>query len=113
MAWVGWRLDEIEGSSVGKIEGVYVDARTGEAAWLFAKIGRFGRRSLVPVRDAVGGVGRVWVPYAREVIRGAPRIEPGQTLDIYREAELSAHYEVDRARRLAGRPPGDVTSRPA
>ena len=112
-AWLGWRLDEIGGGSVGKIEGVYVDATSGHVEWLLTKVGRFGRRSLVPARDAVAGVGHVWAPYEREGIRGAPRIEPGQPLDLDREAELSAHYEVDRAQQLVRRSPEGVTSRPA
>jgi hypothetical protein len=111
--WVGARLDEIGGASVGKIEGVYVDERSAEPEWLLVKIGRFGRRSLVPARDAVGGVGHVWVPFPRDTLRGAPRVEPGHPLDIERETELSTHYGIARAAQLADRPPGAVTSRPA
>lgn len=111
--WIGSRLDEIGGASVGKLEGVYVDARTGEPEWLLARIGRFGRHSLVPARDAVAGVGHVWVPYPRDTLRGAPRIEPGEPLEADRERELASHYEVDRSAALAERPPTDVTARPA
>jgi hypothetical protein len=111
--WIGSRLDEIGGATVGRIEGVYLDQQSGEPEWLLARMGRFGRHSLVPARDAVAGVGHVWVPYEREVIRGGPRVEPGQTLDIERETELSAHYRVDRANQLAARQPEGVTSRPA
>ena len=72
--WVGSRLDEIGGAGVGKIEGVYVDAVTGEPEWLLARIGHFGRHGLVPVRYAaaaakasVGPVG------ARGAARRSPR----------------------------------------
>jgi hypothetical protein len=112
-AWAGSRLDEIGGARVGKLEGVYVDAESGEAEWLLARMGRFGRHTLVPAHDAVAGVGHVWVPYPRDTLRGAPRVEPGHPLDIERVAELSAHYGVGRAGELAGRAPGAVTSRPA
>jgi len=111
--WVGSRLDEIGGAAVGKIEGVYVDEEDGGAEWLLARLSRFGRHSLVPARDAVAGVGHVWVPYGREVIRGAPRAEPGQPLGIDRELELCAHYGTRREDELAGRPPMAITSRPA
>jgi hypothetical protein len=111
--WIGARLDEIGGAGVGKIEGVYLDADSGEPEWLLTKMGRFGRHSLVPARDAVGGVGEVWVPYERETLRGAPRIEPGEELDLERETELSAHYEIDRAAQLADREPASVTARAA
>jgi hypothetical protein len=111
--WIGSRLDELEGVSVGRVKGVYVDEQSGEAAWLLARIGRLGRHALVPARDAVAGSGHVWVPYSREMLRGGPPVEPGQALDLDREAALSAHYEVDRAQQLAGRPAGRVTARPA
>jgi hypothetical protein len=111
--WVGSRLDEIGGAGVGKIEGVYVDAMTDEPEWLLARIGRFGRHALVPARYAAAGAGRVWVPWEREVLRGAPRVEPGQPLDRKREAELSAHYDLERANELSERPASEPTSRPA
>jgi len=111
--WVGARLDEMGGAGVGKIEGVYVDERSGEPEWLLARLGRFGRYALVPARDAVEGVGEVWVPYDREVLRGAPKFEPRQELDPESEAELSAYYETDRAQRLAERGPATVTARAA
>jgi len=111
--WIGDRLDEIGGAGVGKIEGIYLDADSGEPQWLLAKMGRFGRHALVPTRDAVGGVGEVWVPYDREMLKGAPRIEPGEELDLARETELSAHYEINRAAQLADRDQAGVTARPA
>ena len=111
--WAGWRVDDIGGGGVGKVEGAYVDAKTGEPEWLLVRVGRFGRRSMVPARTAVGGVRRVWVPYPRETLRGAPRVEPGEPLDLERETELAQHFSTDRAERLAGRPPGSVMSRPA
>ncbi len=111
--WVGARLDEMGGAGVGKIEGVYVDEESGEPEWLLARLGRFGRYSLVPARDAVEGVGQVWVPYEREILRAAPRFEPRQELDPESEAELSAYYETDRAARIAERGRVTVTARAA
>jgi hypothetical protein len=111
--WDGARLDEIGGASIGKVEGVYVDEQSGEPVWLLARIGRFGRHSLVPARDAVAGAGHVWVPYSRDVLRGAPRIEPREPVDMEREKELSGHYGIGRATELSGRPPTAPTSRPA
>lgn len=31
-------------------------------------------RVLIPAQHAIAGGGRVWVPYERELIRGAPRV---------------------------------------
>ena len=113
LGWVGARLDDMGGAGVGKVEGLYVDAQTGEPVWLLVRVGRFGRHSLVPALDAVAGGGHVWVPYAREVLRGAPKIDPGQALDAERERELSGHYGTARAAELSRRSFGAPTTRPA
>jgi len=116
--WAGHRLDEIGGGGVGKVEGVLVDARSERPEWLLARMGRFGHRTAVPIRDAVEGVRRVWVPYTRDLIRRAPRIEAGGSLSAKLERELLAHYgigggEGGRPAELAGRDPEELTARPA
>jgi hypothetical protein len=91
-SWRGLRLDEMTGSGAGSVRGVYVDARTGEPIWLLARMGLFGHFCLVPARHAVAAAKRVWVPYTRETMRSAPRIEPGEDLLVERERELLRHY---------------------
>jgi hypothetical protein len=117
VSWGGHRLDEIGGGAVGKVEGGYVDVESGRPEWLLSRMGRFGHHSLVPARDAVGGVGRVWVPYTRDQIRQAPRIEPKAELTTAREDEFLAHYgiggEAGRAADIANRDTDAVTARPA
>lgn len=117
-SWVGFKLDEMGGQSVGKVEGIYVDEETGRPEWLLARMGRFGHHCLVPARDAVGAAGRVWVPYSRDQIRKAPRIEPNRVLERDREQALLDHYGVGtgdagRGAELAERGATDVTARPA
>lgn len=114
--WVGRRLDDLDGAGVGRIEGLYVDSPGGEPAWLLARMGRFGHYTLLPPRDAVEGVERLWVPYTRDQIRRAPRIEPGAALTAALERELIAHYEIsdaERLGRLADLDGAEVTARPA
>lgn len=117
MSWSGYRLDEVAGGSVGKVEGAYVDADSGRAEWLLARMGRFGHHCLVPARDAVAGAGHVWVPYGRDRIRQAPKIEPRTELNREKELELLSFYgidgEVGRAAEVAGRDAEAVTARPA
>jgi len=112
-AWVGHRLDGLTGEPVGRVEGVLVDDATGASEWLLARMGRFGHYALVPARDAVEGVGHVWVPYTREQIRAAPHADPKAALTIARERELLEHYgiavEAGRAAELAERD-GDAVS---
>jgi hypothetical protein len=116
-AWKGHRLDEIGGATVGKVEGVFVDAETGDPEWVLARVGRFGNHTLVPARDAVEGVGHVWVPYSRDVIRGAPKVDPVASLSASAERSLLAHYGIagpaGRAAQLDEREPEAVSVRPA
>ena len=117
VSWSDHRLDEIGGGAVGKVEGVYVDTATGRPEYLLSRMGRFGHYCLVPARDAVGGVGHVWVPYTRDQIRRAPRIEPKAELTRTREDEFLAHYGIGgragRAADIAQRDADAVTARPA
>lgn len=98
--WIGERLDDVGGAGVGRVEGVFVDDPDGEPVWLLARMGRFGHFTLIPPRDAVEGSGRVWVPYTRDQIRRAPRIEPGEALTAAGERELIAHYGIAEAKRM-------------
>lgn len=116
--WKGFKLDDLGGATVGKIEGVYVDEQSGAPEWLLARMGRFGHHCLVPARDAVGAAGHVWVPYSRDQIRKAPRVEAGQPLEQQTETTLLEHYgvgtrAVGRGADLATQDPGAVTARAA
>jgi hypothetical protein len=115
-AWTGYRLDEIGGGNVGKIEGAFVDAASEEPEWLIARMGRFGHYTLIPGRDAVEGVKHVWVPYTRDQIRAAPKVDPRAELTAGGERELLAHYgimaDAGRAAQIADRDADDVTAKP-
>jgi sporulation protein YlmC with PRC-barrel domain len=93
LGWIGSRVDDIYGASVGRLEDVWIDPGTGTPRWLLVKEGRFGgRTTLIPFEDATAGAGHVWVPYERDVVRDAPEIEPGAPLTQAVETELRAHY---------------------
>lgn len=115
--WVGHRLDEISGGNVGRVEGLFVDESSNVPEWLLARMGRFGHYTLVPARDAVEGVGHVWVPYTRDQIRRAPRMEPNEPLTAGTEKQLLEHYGIavgaGRATELDALDDGAVSARPA
>jgi hypothetical protein len=90
----GHKLDEMGGAQVGKIEGRMSGTSAG-SEWLVARMGRFGHYCLVPSRDAVSANGRVWVPYTRDQIRRAPRVEPKAPLDGELEQAVLAHYGLN------------------
>jgi hypothetical protein len=117
LTWAGSKLDEMGGGAVGRVEGVFVDAESGDPKWLLIRMGRFGHHSALPFSHAVGGIGRVWAPYDREMVRQAPRVDAGQPLTRERELELCAFYGIgentSRGAEISGRPEGAVTAQPA
>jgi hypothetical protein len=117
LGWAGAKLDELSGGAVGRVEGVLVDAIGGDPKWLLVRMGRFGHHTALPFSHAVGGIGRVWAPYDRDMIRRAPRVDAGRPLTRERELELCDFYGIgeDAGRRseIAERPEGAVTAEPA
>jgi hypothetical protein len=90
-ALAGHKLDEMGGSQVGRVEG----SVTGRIEWFIARMGRFGHYCLVPARDAVSANGRVWVPYTRDQIRRAPRVDAKSPLPRETEENVLAHYGLE------------------
>ncbi|MDQ2700108.1 MAG: hypothetical protein M3Y23_02130 [Actinomycetota bacterium] len=112
--WVGYRIDEVSGHSVAKVEGLFVDQETGEPAWILAKLGRFGKVVPISIRECASAAGRVWVPHDREVIRNAPAVDPDMPLNREQELQVLAYYgipeTVGRGAEITSRPVGTVTS---
>jgi hypothetical protein len=122
-SWVGWELDEVGGSPVGRIHAIYVDSESGAPAWLIAGLvqgGLLGRRRrvlvAVPLRDCAGAGGRVWSAHAQEPLHEAPIVDPTRPLLREHELAICGHYGigegVGRAAEVAGRAEGSVTSQP-
>lgn len=99
---VGAKLDELGGTTLGRIDGFLADALDGSPTWLIVRLGRFGRRAAVPFEFVAPGVGHVWVPFSRDVIRAASELDPVGGLSSADERELAAHYGIpDGGGRLA------------
>jgi hypothetical protein len=114
--WVGRQVDDVGGSSVGQVHGLFLDAGSGEPTWLIVKQGRFGGSLVVvPLRDCAAAA-RVWVAHPRETIRSSPIVDPSRPLLREHELTIGAHYGIgERAGRpaeVAGRPAASVTSTP-
>jgi len=96
--WIGDRAVDSFGSGLGRVEDVWVDADSGEPAWLLIREGRFGggRHKLVPFDGATSSGGRVCLPYERSVVRGSPEIGAQEILTASLGERLRAHYERSR-----------------
>ena len=90
--WVGHRLDGRDGNGVGRIVGVLGDDDAPRL--LVVRTGRLGRVTAIPGAQAVEGSGCVWVPYERDLIRGAPKLDSREELDADAERRLRGHYGV-------------------
>jgi hypothetical protein len=112
VAWLGLRATDMDGDTVGKIEGVYVDRLDGRPRWLVLTSGRFGARSvLVPVAGAASGNGIVMTAVTRGQVRTAPRptfsLAPLAARD---DRELARHYRLWPRLRELSSSPDHVTS---
>lgn len=115
-AWEGYRVDGIDGDSVAKVEGTFIDAESGEPVWILVKLGRFGRTVPISIRECAAAAGRVWIPHDREVIREAPAVDPAQPLTGAQEKQVLDYYgipeTVGRGIEVKDRDPDRVTSKP-
>src|SRR4051794_4125907 len=118
MSWLGADVAELGGDSVGQVQGVFVDADSGEPAWLVARLGRRRRTRVValPFATCAGAPFGVWVAQEGEAIRSAPVVDPTRPLRREHELTICAHFgigeKVGRAAAVAGREDGDVTATP-
>jgi PRC-barrel domain len=116
LGWVGFRVDDLNGSRVGTVQSVYVDAASEKPVWLIVKVGRFGNVTALPYAECADGAARVWIAHERKTIRAAPAVESGEPLVREQELELCAHYLIRQGGRYADvekRAAKAITSRPA
>ncbi len=99
LGWVGDKLDDVAGTNAGRVEGVLVDSMTGDPVWLIVRLGRLGRRTAVPFEFAAAGVGHVWTPFPRDLIRSASELDPARGLDPRAEAALCEHFGIPAGQR--------------
>ena len=95
-SWIGSRVTDSFGSGLGRLEDVWVDAESGEPAWLLIREGRFGagRHKLVPFDGATAGGGQVWLPHERDLVRSSPEIGSNEILTAGLGERLRTHYKI-------------------
>ncbi len=92
LAWVGWRATDELGRALGRVEDAY---RVGEQLrWLLIR-SRRTHHLLVPVRDAVGSEGSVFLPYTHEQLVSAPEVKSGTVLADRTLKAAAEHYDLE------------------
>jgi uncharacterized protein (TIGR02271 family) len=93
--WRGRDVASGDGDKIGTLEEVYLDTHTGQPEWATVKTGLFGsKQSFVPLADSSVKGGRVVVPYSKDQIKDAPKVDPDGELSEDEEARLYDHYGV-------------------
>ena len=81
------------GERLGDIGQIYLDNETGEPNWVTVKTGLFGtQESFVPLGQAEANGANVTVPYDKDTIKNAPRLEAGGSLSPEEEKRLYSYY---------------------
>lgn len=117
-SWLGADVGDLGGGTVGQVQGVYVDAESGEPAWLIARLGRRRRARVVavPFSSCAGAPFGVWVAQEADAIRSAPVVDPTRPLRREHELTICAHFgigeKVGRAAEVADRDAGGITATP-
>lgn len=118
MGWLGAEVAELNGAPIGQVQGLYLDAESGEPAWLIARLGRRRRARIVavPFSNCAGAPFGVWVAQEADAIRSAPVVDPTRPLRREHELTICAHFgigeKVGRAAAVATRAEGGITATP-
>jgi uncharacterized protein (TIGR02271 family) len=95
-SWQGATLVDRDGDRVGTIDAIYVDDQTGEPEWALVNTGLFGTKSsFVPLAQASASGDQVQVPYEKQLVKDAPRVDTDQHLSEAEEQQLWTHYGLD------------------
>jgi uncharacterized protein (TIGR02271 family) len=109
-SWEGRTLVDRDGSPIGSIDAIYLDDHTGQPEWALVTTGLFGTKaSFVPLAQASSAGDQVQVPYDKQLVKDAPRIDPDQHLAEAEERQLWSHYGLDYDRTTRRRATGQAT----
>jgi uncharacterized protein (TIGR02271 family) len=95
-SWQGATMVGPDGDKIGTVESIYVDDQTGQPEWALVNTGLFGAKSsFVPLAQASSSGDQVQVPYEKQLVKDAPRVDTDQHLSEAQEQQLWAHYGLD------------------
>jgi uncharacterized protein (TIGR02271 family) len=108
--WEGRTVLDRDGNRIGSIDAIYLDDRTGQPEWALVNTGLFGTKSsFVPLAQATQTGEEVRVPYDKQLVKDAPRIDPDRHLSEAEERQLWRHYGLDYDRTTRRRATGRDT----
>jgi PRC-barrel domain len=82
-------------ATLGVVEGIYADIRSGYPQWAAVQSGLFGADvSIIPLTAAEHDDRSLRIPYSAQDLRNAPHRAAGTALSRKEEANLFRHYGV-------------------
>ncbi|MFD1210663.1 DUF2382 domain-containing protein [Arthrobacter sp. GCM10027362] len=92
-----------DGRKIGTLGELYLDDATEEPNWATVRTGLFGMsETFVPLDAATLDGDDIRVPYTKDQVKDAPRVEPDGHLDEDEEDRLYRHYGLAGAAGYAG-----------
>lgn len=96
---VGGTLIGADDEKLGRIDQVFVDAADGHPTWAEVHLGALRRHTaFVPLDDATWEHDEVFVPFSKEQVKNAPRLDASGGLSPAQEDELTRYYSGADAR---------------
>jgi len=94
--WRGHDAVGPDANKLGTVQDIYLDQETGEPEWVALKTGMFGSKlSFAPLAQARVDDDTIVLPYDKDQIKSAPRVEADGALSQEEEAELYRHYGLE------------------
>ncbi|WP_104138204.1 DUF2382 domain-containing protein [Arthrobacter sp. ZGTC131] len=85
-----------DGTKIGSIGQGYLDDDTNQPNWVTVKTGLFGTsESFVPLEGARAEGNDIVVPYSKDQVKDAPRVDVDGYLEPADEDRLYAHYQLN------------------
>ena len=93
-----------DGDKVGSVGQIYLDDQSGAPEWVSVKTGLFGtKESFVPLDKATLNGDRIEVPFGKDRVKDAPRVDADGDLSPAEEDQLYTYYGLSStAGRLTG-----------
>ncbi len=85
-----------DGTKIGSMGQVYLDDKAGQPEWVTVSTGMFGTsESFVPLAQATLAGDQLTVPYGKDKIKDAPRVDADGHITPEQEADLYRHYGLE------------------
>jgi len=91
-----------DGDKVGGVGQIYLDDQTSRPTWVTVKTGLFGtKETFVPLDRATREGDAIRVPYTKDFIKDAPKMEADHHISESEEEELYRYYNLSQERSYA------------